>query len=286
MRKVSQCFGTTEAEFDKPIKDALPEVHNKTIHLIRETIKLQHETELERTIIKKGEDMVRLIVSVDGSDVGHSCVVHFVMKDKAGNLRSRIVRAKNKINVSTTPSNELNAYYLGLEVLNQILMSLVDTMSTFDFQNFDIVFVNDSLSTNLQLLGFSHKANTKRLAEKIRRELSLLKQGLKHKMGYGKPIIFAWLSSEHVPADINSKEPKTFKQTELWKEGPEMYKNEHLLDFVWAYFEEQNFVKEEKFKGLPNAPVNLDVRQVTLYLVNLDDCQEIEDDSFDLERNT
>ena len=126
-------------------------------------------------------------------------------------------------------------------------MSLVSTMSKEDFEKVEIIFVNDSMSTNLQLLGCSHQPNSKRLVEKIRREMASLRHGLRHKMNHNSSIKFVWLASEYVPADINSKAPKSMIQNKLWKEGPDIYIKAELLHYVWGCFSEQNFIKNEDF---------------------------------------
>ena len=280
MREVAQSFSTSEAEFDKPINASLPELHKKAVELIKGVLMLQETTEIERTVIREDEELSKILISVDGSDVGHSAVLHFVLTNKQGQKRTKLVRAANKINVSSTPSNELNAYYLGLQILNQTLMSLVSTMSKKDFEKVDILFVNDSMSTNLQLLGFSHQSNTKRLADKIRREMSNLRHGLKHKMDHANTIKFVWLPSEYLVADINSKAPKSMTQSTLWKEGPEIYIKGDINQFIWGFFQDQQFIKDETFAYWNSSPINMDVRQITMYLtdVNLDQCQEIKNE--------
>ena len=103
-----------------------------------------------------------------------------------------------------------------------------------------------------------------RLLEKICRELLQTDNCLNVKLKLSKLLRFLWVLSEHLPADINSKQAKTFS-LDLFLHGPPLFKQDDLSDHVYATFVQGKFEtgKQLKFWN-KNGSLSVFVRPVYL----------------------
>ena len=118
-----------------------------------------------------------------------------------------------------------------------------------EFQSIEYSLLTDSLSTALQLIGAPKQCKHARLQEKVIRELNTIELGLNKQLKLDKKIYFMWVSTENMPADINSKSPKTFKQSALWINGPALLLQSTTIknQETWGTFYNSTFSKTDTF---------------------------------------
>ena len=83
--------------------------------------------------------------------------------------------------------------------------------------------------------------------KKICRELIQIDNCLNSELKLNKVLKFVWVPSEMLPADVNSKSAKCFTPPDLFLYGPPVFRNDDLVDNIYATFTGK-FEKGKDFK--------------------------------------
>ena len=167
-------FSNTKNEMDTPIETKDPELQKNAISMLHNLIQYYTNFKpLNRPILKTNETITHIYISVDGSLEGYGATAHAVINNE-GTLRTRLIRATNKTSSSTVPGNEMNAIWLGVNLLGQLILALNIIMPCEEFQSIEYSILTDSLSTALQLIGAPKQCKHARLQEKVIRELNTI----------------------------------------------------------------------------------------------------------------
>jgi len=163
---------------DTPIETKDPELQQCAISMLHNLIQYYTNFKpLNRPILKTNETITHIYISVDRSLEGYGATAHAVINNE-GILRTRLIRATNKTSLSTVPGNEMNAIWLGVNLLGQLILALNIIMPCEEFQSIEYSLLTDSLSTALQLIGAPKQCKHARLQEKVIRELNTIELGL------------------------------------------------------------------------------------------------------------
>ena len=234
--RVCKVFEPTE--LDIPLKKRIPKLEQDFKKIMAKIIRIDCTQNIERAIMKNGEYISHLFVSLDGSEIGFSTCQHVrIINRETGKVKVSLIRAANKHEDKLSiPSHEIHAFRLAVKVLNETLLAFKTFMEVGEFGQLKVVIGNDSLSTSLQLLNGANSKVHSRLAKNINQEISdLVKSCVDAGLKY--PFQFVWLKSGENPSDFNSKIQDDYAAVPmLWLQGPGYYAQPHLLDPVtWAW---------------------------------------------------
>ena len=191
--------GNTKTSYDLKIISACPELANICSSLCNQLTNLKSINPLQRNAVPHNYEVSYLIVCKDGSGIGHSATIHIVSEDGTGHSApfSRIVRANNRVKIASAPTNESQAYILGLYLV-MVQLQATYHMYKDSVDTLPIYIVGDSQSALLALKGGSRDVHLRSVFSKC------LDLGCEIIDKYDKvDLRFVWAQARLNVADLN-----------------------------------------------------------------------------------
>ena len=175
-----------------------------------------------RVLLPTSETLSHVVVAKDGSLSGYAANLYLVT-----NERSRLVKAANKLHISSSPTNESFGHYLAVKLTEDVLEAVYENLIANGMNKIDIYIAGD----NIPMLH---------ALERDSREVSIRNSTAKTKI-LGTQIVkkfegialhFCYIPGAKNPSDYGSKEienPIAAVDSKLWREGPSEFRNTEWL---------------------------------------------------------
>ena len=197
--QMCEAAGPDPAAWHKELSQTHPELREQFLTWCREIIfAKQNLKPYLRYALGATEEIVRIVVVVDGGQRFHAVWLALVVKEKSGNLTTRFIQAKSRTGGQTVPQNEALARALGV----QLVVQWVFEIHYLQEGHLEIVVVGDSFQNTHYWSPTHHFKNPL-----FQRLISESRRAMQAAIEKNEKIEFhhVWLPSEFLSADFISK---------------------------------------------------------------------------------